>query len=356
MSSKTRKEAKMKNDEFIELYRAIIPYRKVINDNHDTHYRTHQGNIDFLTTQYERIKANEVKTPGNFKIPDKNTINHSGFIEIRCEIWRPRNIRFDPQNYAKTFKAPIDMLVADGFIRDDSWQFVSSISYCGGGPDVWNTRPYRYDGDGLPDDLLKFWQDENIDLNDPMIRILVKGTMKNMENPKYRILICKRDKYIEAWMEMYKSDKKVWNDHMFDGINPALNRTPLKTETDNVCAVAYDGERPIGIFSMVITPSKTIGKQFVVHPDYQRKGIGTALLLALEGELKSRQLSWYYIGCSNASAKIERRLGAVSFFDDEFANFHKFNVDLTRPNFNDQYRQFVLNGNFTLENTTYNPD
>ena len=96
----------------IELYRAIIPRNHIINDNHDQHYRIHQGNLDWLTRQFKRIKNNEAldNENVNFFIPSKNIIKINYPISIICEVWRPVNRRFDPQNYAKTFKAFINPL------------------------------------------------------------------------------------------------------------------------------------------------------------------------------------------------------------------------------------------------------
>lgn len=172
----------------IELYRAVVPFKKLINDNHDQHYKIHQGNLDFLTKQFNHLLNNiddDYVGPDNFKIPDisyvkeylNNDKNKNRYIKIRCEIWKPRNIRFDPQNYAKTFKAPIDLLVSNGFLTDDSWKFVDQISYCGGGPEVWEHRAFRYKNDGLPkskDDMLNWWNLHNWDLNDPLIRIILE--------------------------------------------------------------------------------------------------------------------------------------------------------------------------------------
>ena len=99
----------------------------------------------------------------------------------------------------------------------------------------------------------------------------------------------KREDYIKAWNYMYKQNKNTYNkDPLYIDINPSLNKIPLKTEINNFCTIAYDTEvktdefvygKPVGIFSFVVTNSKTIGKQFVVAPDYSRKGIGKALLL-----------------------------------------------------------------------------
>lgn len=185
----------------LELYRAIIPANKVINDNHGQHYRIHQTNLEWLTWQFKSIidgfyektegrgkEAKKVKeeyeTIGQFHIPEiedvheyiKNKeLSNEKFISIRCEVWKPRNIRFDPQNYAKTFKAPIDLLVSNGYILDDSWKYVDGITYCGGGPEVWE-RAIRYEGDGLPEELTPMWWKENCSesYNDILVRILIK--------------------------------------------------------------------------------------------------------------------------------------------------------------------------------------
>lgn len=190
----------------IELYRAVIPADKIINDNHGTHYRVHQNNIEWLTNQFNEIMNGEriivtgrgrgVKRtkepcsgPCNFTIPDKENVlkyiginketGESNLISIRCEVWKPRNIRFDPQNYCKTFKAPIDLLVHNGYIEDDNWKFVDGITYAGGGPDVWPDRLKICElnhSNGLKDGVFDLdWWKENIseDYNDILIRVLI---------------------------------------------------------------------------------------------------------------------------------------------------------------------------------------
>ena len=140
----------------IELYRAIIPANHIINDNHGQHYKIHMGNLEWLTRQFDRIKNNELEAPGNFQIPKQELVNNylnNSIFSIRCEVWRPLNRRFDPQNYAKTFKAPIDLLVSNDYLPDDNWKFVNGITYVGGGYDVWEQRAVRYENDGLPDSL-----------------------------------------------------------------------------------------------------------------------------------------------------------------------------------------------------------
>jgi hypothetical protein len=179
--------------EFMELYRCVVPAAKIINDNHGQHYRTHQGNLDWLTNQFNEILAGQrdtvvgygrgakhvmesVSGPCGFAVPGKESVISflgKGSFKLRCEVWRPREIRFDPQNYAKTFKAPIDLLVSNGYIPDDSWKFVSGIEYCGGGASMWGKRAWRYGNDGLPDDVTpEWWFTVAEDYGDIMLRIL----------------------------------------------------------------------------------------------------------------------------------------------------------------------------------------
>lgn len=178
----------------IELYRAIIPANRIINDNHGTHYKIHQANLEWLTLQFNSIKNGyktirtgrgrgahdeivEYSAPGNFCIPDLKDIeaNIKYPIKIRCEVWRPVNRRFDPQNYAKTFKAPIDLLVSNGYIQDDNWKFVDGITYVGGGPEVWNERATRFDNDGLPnfDNFIDWWNKYSENYGDILIRVII---------------------------------------------------------------------------------------------------------------------------------------------------------------------------------------
>lgn len=161
----------------IELYRAIIPASKIINDNHGQHYRVHMGNLNWLTNQFNRIKNNEVETIGSFVMPSVESIKsktENKIISIRCEVWRCRNTLFDPQNYAKTFKAPIDLLVHNGYFEDDNWKFVNGITYVGGGASAWQQRAIRFKNDGLPNEITPdWWKQYSDDYNDIMIRILI---------------------------------------------------------------------------------------------------------------------------------------------------------------------------------------
>lgn len=194
-----------------------------------------------------------------------------------------------------------------------------------------------------------------------------KGLFSVKSQPKSRGIIlhlCKREEYIEAWKAMYAADKKKWNDPMFADVNPMLNKAPLATEKDNFCVVAYvqvddimnnpemPYGKPVGIFCMVVTERnssvKPIGKQFIVDPEYQGRGIGRAMLLVLEKELKSHGYTWYYIGCSKMSAGILKSFGQTPYDSDVEGDLYKFNVDLTCDRFDDTYHQYVNDAGFIL--------
>ena len=174
---------------------------------------------------------------------------------------------------------------------------------------------------------------------------------------KYIIHRCKRDEYIKAWNNMYKSNKKGFNDSLYDGINPSLNKIALKTEVDNFCTVAYDTSikddefslgKPVGIFCFVVTKNKIIGKQYVVDPNYLRQGIGKALLIEAEKMLIENGYEWYYIGCSHCSAGIYKKYWNITpYQSDELHDLYKFNVNLKRENFNELYYKIMQN--FSVE-------
>ena len=173
--------------------------------------------------------------------------------------------------------------------------------------------------------------------------------------------ICKRDLYISAWQKMYASDKKKWNDKMFDGINPMLNKTPLGTEVDNFCVVAFDKDRqteefengfPVGIFSMVVTKRganvKPIGKQYIVDPEYQKKGIGSAMMVLLQKELLDHDYDWFYIGCSSMSSAILKKFGNVPYASDDEHDLYKFNVDLNYADVNEKFKKYIYENHFSV--------
>lgn len=171
---------------------------------------------------------------------------------------------------------------------------------------------------------------------------------------------CKREDYIKAWNYMYLSDKKKYNNNpLFDGVNPSLNKNPLKTEKENYCTVVYDKNvptegfeygKPIGVFCFVVTNGNLdnfrtiIGKQFLVDPDYHGKGLGKALLIECEKWLKEKGYLKYYIGCSQCSAGIYKKYWQLEpFSSDEKHDMYKFNVDLNRENFEKLYLENIMN-------------
>lgn len=176
--------------DMLELYRAVIPESKIINDNAGQHYKIKMGKLDWLTSQFNRIANCELESVGEFTSPKISKVHEflgisedktietdvDNYFKIRCEIWRCVNRRWDPQNYATTFKAPIDLLVSNGYIPDDSWQYVDGITYLGGGPKVWERRAFRYENDGLPDEFTPDWWKQNCSesFNDILIRVIVE--------------------------------------------------------------------------------------------------------------------------------------------------------------------------------------
>ena len=157
----------------IELYRAIVPAKKLINDNQGQHYRTMQGKLDWLSEQFERIMLGEEKTPGEFKMIKAEEVPFK-IEKLTCEVWRCNNRLFDPHNYAKTFKAPIDLLTKYKFWEDDNWRYIVALTFVGGGIDAWpDNRAFRYKGDGLPKELNLSWLKEYTDdPNAVLIRII----------------------------------------------------------------------------------------------------------------------------------------------------------------------------------------
>lgn len=170
---------RMTSPKRIELYRAVIPRAKIINDNSGQHYRTHQGKLSWISSQFDEIFQRIDHGPGGFQIPSKDFVLGvfplGEPLTIICEVWRPTNNLFDPQNYSMTFKAPIDLLVHNGYIHDDNWKFVDRIIYQGGGRDAYAPRHISYDGDGLPEEMtIEFWNENASDNADILIRVFIE--------------------------------------------------------------------------------------------------------------------------------------------------------------------------------------
>lgn len=193
-----------------------------------------------------------------------------------------------------------------------------------------------------------------------------------------KLVIAKRDQYIAAWQGMYWCNKQGYNQEQYDGVNPMLNKVPLKTELDDVCTIAvleaenFDlqdprfgsemtqkavkmfGGLPVGIHSMLVTRAlgrngsfgsvKVIGKQWVVAPDQMNKGIGTTMLLFLEQELMKAGYEWYYIGCSSMSSRIMRKLGREPYSGSDEHDLYKFDIKLNQQKMDEMFHQ-----NFVIE-------
>lgn len=177
------------------------------------------------------------------------------------------------------------------------------------------------------------------------------------------IVRCKREGYLEAWNHMYQTDKeKFASDPLFD-TNPMLNRHPLGTETDNFCTVVYDSlepaegfkyGKPVGIFCVVVTPKKAIGKPLAIHPDYHGKGLRKAIIIETEKALLESGHEWYYIGCSNSLASIYLYgWGVEPFSSDEKADMYKFNVSILRENFGKLYSETIENNPDIMNTETF---
>lgn len=173
-----------------------------------------------------------------------------------------------------------------------------------------------------------------------------------MDKKRFLIKKCKKDEYLRAWNQMYSEEKDLYNKNkLYDGINPSLLKKPLNTELDNFCVVAYDRSiecagfpgKPVGIFCLLSTKAKLIGKPLLVNPNYFRQGLGKALFLVNEKQAKENGFDWYYAGCSHCSAGILTKYwGLIPYSSSEEHDMYKFNIDLNRDNFDELYKKYVL--------------
>lgn len=160
----------------IEIYRACIPASKLMNENSGQHYKTHIGKQTFIGNQFDDLFYDRKEGIGGFKMPSaeyiSSLIGDRDFTVI-MEAWRPQNYSFDPLNYSRTYKLPLDLLIKYGYAADDNWKYVNGYNITGGGASAWN-RAYRYDGDGLPDEMNIYWWGDNCssEYTDMLIRII----------------------------------------------------------------------------------------------------------------------------------------------------------------------------------------
>lgn len=167
----------------IEVYRDFIPSSRILDDNKGQHYKTMQGKMQYLSNQTRLMIESFKEGPGGFKIPEKNIItqitNNKPFA-VLFELWKVADLKFDVQNYMKTFKAPVDVFSNEGYWEDDNWSVFSPIILNGGSRRVWH-KALRYKGDNLPEDLTyKWWKNEGAEVYDTMIRIIISNKISEL--------------------------------------------------------------------------------------------------------------------------------------------------------------------------------
>lgn len=170
----------------IEVYRDFVPSSKILDDNKGQHYKTMQGKMKHLSNQTRLMIEGFKKGPGNFKIPDKKKIieiTKEKPFAVLFELWKVVDLKFDVQNYMKTFKAPVDVFSNEGYWEDDNWSIFSPIILNGGSRTVWPERALRYEGDNLPDELTyEWWRDQGAETYDTMIRIIITNNIVDCIN------------------------------------------------------------------------------------------------------------------------------------------------------------------------------
>lgn len=160
----------------IELYRAIVPTSKIINENWGQTYRARQGKMEWLSRQCERIMSNEALDNENCHFIMPAVFNEPiEKFRVICQIFRFGNRDFDPQNYATMFKPIIDKLVSHNYLLNDSFKNVRSVTYEGGGHEQWKERAVRFPNDGLPDELTYEWWLANVETKtDVLLRVIIE--------------------------------------------------------------------------------------------------------------------------------------------------------------------------------------
>ena len=127
--------------------------------------------------------------------------------------------------------------------------------------------------------------------------------------------ICKREQYLEAWYIMFRNCKHLFRkDWRMQKVSPGRFQ-PLQTEKDNYCIVAYLDEMPIGLFGCIETKTgRILGKQIVVDPRFQKKGVGTELITRMEKFLDENcEAKNYTIVCLDGTAAIYEKRGLKPF-------------------------------------------
>lgn len=166
----------------------------------------------------------------------------------------------------------------------------------------------------------------------------------------------KREDLIKAWdvitVRSYQWMKTEWR---FKHVWPGRFKDVPTTEVDNFCTIAYDGERPIGVFGMSLTKRgnkyRLLGKQIASDPEYRGLGVGQALIIENEKYVKDTydkaDVSEYVITCLDTTSGIFKhkwgldpiKVGKANHDDISFGD--KFLVPLYRDGFDEQYEKVM---------------
>lgn len=163
----------------------------------------------------------------------------------------------------------------------------------------------------------------------------------------------KRDEYMQAWKIMWNNNKQAYKDDWrMKHVSPS-RFTKTSTEIDEFCVVAYEKienqeDKPIGVFGMALLKTgRLLGKQIVSDPNYRGIGLGQALILTNESQVKEyTNCQNYIISCLDTTARIYDKFGVTPL--SEAKNSHngipygiKYLVPLYRENFDKQYSSIL---------------
>ena len=164
----------------IEIFRAMLPPRYILNDNFNTHYKSHRAKLDALS-RITRDHISGFTSELGFTTPISEDprikdivgdIDNPKQFKIIYEVWKQKNIIFDLSNYTKTFKAIVDVFTSNGYWIDDNWKYIVPVVINGGGRNNWH-HAIRYKDDNLPDELSYSWWLDQAEQNYTMVRIII---------------------------------------------------------------------------------------------------------------------------------------------------------------------------------------
>lgn len=159
----------------IEIFRAIIPANKLINDNSGQHYRIMAGKGKWLTNLATNAIDGIIELPDNFKIPSVEKVNeiiNPNRFTLILEHWKCQR-SFDLANYEMTFKHIIDVFSKRGYWKDDAWKYLNPLIFAGGDHSNWS-KATKGTLSNLSDDIRKeWWLNNNANpTSDSLIRII----------------------------------------------------------------------------------------------------------------------------------------------------------------------------------------